>query len=500
MDLAFSAGSGAPGLRSNGQVPGSTIRASKSGLLLSPETSRTAESPEAKNTRGLSDCSLFVPSVLTGLAAASAGRRRQRRQRSTPTPPRARGGEQVATLPAQDQWIAQMNLEAFGKDVHELGERLKAEQTEKDQKHLYKMITWSRLCAAVGLGTMWMRVNPVSAFFISLWIHSAWTMMGHHVTHGGYNRTDQTGRYSSRGFALATLRRRVMDWFDWMLPEAWSVEHNQLHHYRLGEDSDPDLLERNAAEWKGLKRKVMPIISMFLWKWAYYSPNTFKELKCSEMRQQKIPFPEGYNSHLPLTLSGVARGDAKGIFTKRELFFKVLGPYFLWHFFLLPLPLALINPAFYWNAVGNLFLADVFSNLHGFIVVVPNHAGDDLYKFGSSCKPKSPTFYLRAVTSSANFATGGDVNDFMHGWLNYQIEHHCWPDLSMLSYQKGQPALKKICETYGVPYVQESVWIRTKKTMDIAMGFTKMREYPQAWEREADRMVWKDSKKDTVVA
>lgn len=30
-----------------------------------------------------------------------------------------------------------------------------------------------------------------------------------------------------------------------MLPEAWNVEHNNLHHYRLGESGDPDLVERN---------------------------------------------------------------------------------------------------------------------------------------------------------------------------------------------------------------------------------------------------------------
>ena len=35
---------------------------------------------------------------------------------------------------------------------------------------------------------------------------------------------------------------------------------------------------------------------------------------------------------------------------------------------------------------------------------------------------KSDDFYLRAVIGSANFRTGGNVNDFLHGWLNYQIE------------------------------------------------------------------------------
>ena len=60
-----------------------------------------------------------------------------------------------------------------------------------------------------------------------------------------------------------------------------------------------------------------------------------------------------------------------------------------------------------------------------------------------------------------------DANDFMHGWLNYQIEHHVWPQLSMLSYQKAAPELRAICEKHNVPYLQHNVFKRLKKTADI---------------------------------
>jgi len=121
---------------------------------------------------------------------------------------------------------------------------------------------------------------------------------------------------------------------------------------------------------------------------------------------------------------------------------KVAGPYLLIHFFLMPLPCLLISQAAYANAVATLFLADVLTNIHSFIIIATNHAGSDLYKFEEGCKPNSATFYMRQVVSSANFKTGGDWNDFWHGWLNYQIEHHVWPNLSALSYQRGQPELK----------------------------------------------------------
>ena len=184
-----------------------------------------------------------------------------------------------------------------------------------------------------------------------------------------------------------------------------------------------------------------------------------------------------------------------------------MGPFLLLRFLLLPAPLALINPAFYFAALANLALSDVVSNLHSFIIISTNHVGSDLYRFERSVTPKSGSFYMRAVTSSANFRTANgvredgaarpvhgftaDLNDLMHGWLNYQIEHHVWPDLSMLSYQKAAPELRAICEKYGVPYVQESVFKRLKKTADVMVGAASMRKFDRAWELERDVFEWK---------
>ena len=46
----------------------------------------------------------------------------------------------------------------------------------------------------------------------------------------------------------------------------------------------------------------MPVASMFLWKWAYYAPNTYKEMKVAEMRKKKLPFPEGFDPQAPMTM------------------------------------------------------------------------------------------------------------------------------------------------------------------------------------------------------
>jgi hypothetical protein len=67
----------------------------------------------------------------------------------------------------------------------------------------------------------------------------------------------------------------------------------------------------------------------------------------------------------------------------------------------------------------------------------------------------------------------------------------------MLQYQKAAPQLKAICEKYGVPYVQESVWERLRKTVDIMIGKTDMKVFPTELEPAKDKAMngvsWKST-------
>ncbi|EKX51409.1 hypothetical protein GUITHDRAFT_157186 [Guillardia theta CCMP2712] len=404
-----------------------------------------------------------------------------------------------AQVPAEEQWVLNLDYEGFRREVADLGKELEQNQGAEDVAHLKKICLWSDICAVVGLATMWLPLNPISVIALSLWKFSRWTTIAHHTGHGGYNRADETKFFNSRGFATGSLFKRVTQWFDWMLPEAWNIEHNNLHHYRLGERDDPDLVERNMHFIRELKvpsaLKYMVVgFLMCTWKWFYYAPNTYKELKIAEMRKAGKAITSDMKATDAYTLKSYL-DPAFGVETFQwysfmDLFKNVIGPYLILHFFVMPLPCLLISQQAYVNALISLALADVLTNIHSFIVIATNHAGSDLYKFDDGCKPNSATFFMRQVVSSTNFKTGSDFNDFMHGWLNYQIEHHVWPNLSALSYQRGQARLKAICDKYGVPYVQESVWIRLRKTVDIMVGKANQRQFPSSLERQSDLKVW----------
>jgi len=409
---------------------------------------------------------------------------------------------QAEKLQPGDEWIADFDLRSFTKEIRELGNKLEKEQGPDDVRHLNKIVGWSNICFLTGFLTMGFGINPISIFALSTWTFSRWTMIAHHTCHGGYDKCHPNKkRWNRFKFGVGSSWRRICDWFDWMMPEAWNVEHNNRHHYNLSELEDPDLVENNLSELREMKiplvlKYVYVAVAAATWKWLYYSPNTYKELKLAKWRREGKKIPEGVVPSDAVTIKTLLF-DTCAFYTLTEFFTVVVGPYLLLHFFVLPMPLIFVgqylgNGDMYMNAVKNLFLADILTNLHGFVAVVTNHAGDDMYRFRAGCRPFSGSFYLRQVLASVDYPYGSDLNDFMHGWLNYQIEHHMWPNLSMLSYQKSAPIVRDICKRHNVPYIQENVFWRTKKTVDIMTGTSSMKWFPESFEKqylETDKII-----------
>ncbi len=358
-----------------------------------------------------------------------------------------------------------VDIKALAAELKELRAELDADVGPDDIAHLKKIERWGKVCTLLGYGTAWMAPNPLSSMLISQGLLTRWLVM-HHVSHRGYDKVPGIEpKYTSKVFGKGW--RRLVDWMDWIYPEAWHEEHDFLHHYHLGEEDDPDLVERNT-EW--MRELDLPewVEKLFVgllagtWKWAYYAPSTMRELQDARARRDKEDEPEDAGLFNPLK----ARG--------REVWLKCLLPHAAWRFAAIPAMFAPLGPV----AMANVFLnsvgAELITNVHSFLIIGPNHTGEDLYRFDEPIDSREE-FYLRQIVGSANYSCGTELVDWMQMWLNYQIEHHIWPDLTMLQYRKVQPKVKALCERFGVPYVQESVFTRAKKMVDVILGKTSMR-------------------------
>lgn len=354
-----------------------------------------------------------------------------------------------------------IDVEAFTRDVEALKADLDALRGPEDLDHLHKVRRIATGLWLAGWAFAWIP-NPFSPLAIALARSVRWTSVAHHILHKGYDRVPGVPeRETSRGFAKGW--RRWLDWPDWLEPEAWKREHNQLHHYRLGEVYDPDVVELNAAGIARFPRPLRWAASlglMLVWKWLYYAPSNTRELQDARAGH-RVPPDRDERMDFRMLSPFNARG--------REVWTTSWLPYGLWAFVLLPALFLPLGVGAALTALATSVVAELITNVHTFIIVVTNHAGEDLYRFEG--KPRSRgEFWVRQVAGSVNFRTGGDANDLLHGWLNYQIEHHVFPDLSMRQYQIAQPRLKAICEAHGVPYVQESVFTRLGHVLRVMFG------------------------------
>jgi fatty acid desaturase len=365
------------------------------------------------------------------------------------------------------------------KDIEEIKENL-GPVGQEDFQHLLKLERWSRaftlsgffliyvvtaLEVSIGLSSFgFWTLGIIAAVLIGVGNVTRWADITHPVLHGAYDKVPNIPKqYTKAGYARGL--NRYLHWNDWIKPEAWEYEHNIMHHYHLGEDDDPDNVERNMqwliqSKTPMFLRRVFVYIFAMTWKFTYYAPNTLRILENKERRKRREPEITDYEMS-PFTKNGA------------ELWKNYYLPYGLTKFVAMPLLFLPLGTGAVWSAFIILLMSEAYANLHSFLVIVPNHSAGDIYQFSEPHKSQGE-FYLRQIMGSVNYNTGSDLLDFAQGFLNYQIEHHLFPNTPQSYQQKMQPLVKEICAKHNIEYRQESVWKRIGMTIDLMVGKTKL--------------------------
>jgi len=371
-----------------------------------------------------------------------------------------------------DKDLLQRDLEQIKANLGPVG--------QEDYMHLLKLERWGRFSTlsgffliylvtaleiSIGLSTFgFWTIAITAAILIGVGNVTRWANITHPILHGAYDKIPNIPvQYTKAGFARG--KKRFIHWLDWIKPEAWEYEHNIMHHYHLGEDDDPDNVEKNL-QWLiksnapiCLKRLVVYAFAA-VWKPVYYAPNTLRILENKERRRKRLVEITKYNFS-PFAENG------------KKLWKEYFLPYAIIKFALLPLLFLPLGTGAVFSAFIILLMAEVYANLHSFLVIVPNHSAGDIYQFSKPHKSQGE-FYLRQIMGSVNYNTGSDLIDFAHGFLNYQIEHHLFPNIPHSYYQRMQPLVKEVCKKHNLEYRQESVFKRIGMTVDLMVGKTKL--------------------------
>jgi linoleoyl-CoA desaturase len=71
---------------------------------------------------------------------------------------------------------------------------------------------------------------------------------------------------------------------------------------------------------------------------------------------------------------------------------------------------------------------------------------------------------IHQLNTTMNFARGNRLLSWYVGGLNFQVEHHLFPNICHIHYNKLAPIVKQTCEEYGIPYLDSPSFFEALKS------------------------------------
>ena len=327
-------------------------------------------------------------------------------------------GEAISLTPEQ--------VEAFGKELDAIRERVVADLGERDLTYIRNVIKAQRGLEAGGRALLWAGVFPPALLAGTAMLAVSKILdnmeIGHNIMHGQYDWTGDP--------ALAS---RNFEWDSACPSDQWRHSHNYMHHTYtniVGMDRDVGygiLRMSEDQKWAPYYRGN-PIYAFLLMVFFQYGV-ALHELETERIRSGEISITD-------------KREIAAGIWNKVKR--QTLKDY-------VAFPL-LSGPFAPYTLAGNA-TANLIRNVWSYAIIFCGHFPEGVQEFSVE-ETKSESrgqWYFRQLLGSANL-TGGKLFHLMSGNLSFQIEHHLFPDIPAHRHAELAPEVQEICERYGLPY------------------------------------------------
>lgn len=219
----------------------------------------------------------------------------------------------------------------------------------------------------------------------------------------------------------------------------WRMQHNILHHtytniHNYDEDIQPPRFLRFSPNEKHLNIHKY----QHLFAWFFYGLMTFSWITLKD-----------FNQLYRYRNLGIIKTEKDSF---RKLLYTLYFVKFFYYLTVIILPILIIDIPWYWipifvfvlHFVAGTILAHVFQTAH----VVSE---TDFVEVGDE-KHIDEAFAIHQMRTTANFAPKSRVFSWLIGGLNYQIEHHLFPNICHVHYKEISKIVRKTAQEYNVPY------------------------------------------------
>ena len=245
------------------------------------------------------------------------------------------------------------------------------------------------------------------------------------------------GSYSDKGFVNKLMGNSI-----YLLganASVWKIHHNLHHHtytniHGMDEDIDTKVVIRLSPQSK--RRRIhayQHIYGLF-----FYGLLTINKIVIDDLMKM-------LRYHKGGVLKKLKRNAT-------QEFTRLIGLKVVYLFFMLVLPV-LLTPLLWWQVLigflvmhffAGFILATIFQLAHiveGAEHPVPNAEGNIENEWA-----------IHQLSTTANFARNNRILNWYIGGLNYQIEHHLFPNISHVHYREISKIVEKTAAEFKLPY------------------------------------------------
>jgi linoleoyl-CoA desaturase len=231
----------------------------------------------------------------------------------------------------------------------------------------------------------------------------------------------------------------------------WKIQHNVLHHsYTNIEKHDEDIDKKGIIRFSP-HQKRRPFFKFQ----AYYAPILYGLMTFYWLIAKDIDQLLRYNKKNLLKAQGLSLGSGmrKMIFNK------------FWYIGLTLVAPLIMTGVVWWQLVLCFLMMQFISGLILALVFQPAHVIGETHFFEPhESGTMENNWAVHQLQTTSNFANGSRWFSWLVGGLNYQVEHHLFPNICHVHYHDISTIVKKTAKEFNIPYKHQKSFYTALKS------------------------------------
>lgn len=250
----------------------------------------------------------------------------------------------------------------------------------------------------------------------------------HDANHGAYS--SKTWVNNALGYSINLVGANAFN---------WKIQHNVLHHsFTNVHDHDEDISPRGvlrlspSTPWKAAHRY------QFIYAWFLYGLMTIAWMMFNDFARIRR-----YDQ------SGLARKQKANI--RLEWFIMIASKmFYIGYIFVVPL---LFTSLFWWQIVIGILLMHYVAGFVLAIIFQPAHVVEGTaYPLPDESSTMENNWAVHQLQTTSNFGNESPWFSWYVGGLNFQIEHHLFPNICHVHYRSIAGIVRSTASEFGFPY------------------------------------------------